>query len=102
MRTIKLMADYQCFPLWEASPGEVGEINPSELPISPALQKKLFTWASTFDATLSMDDPLCSGFASEEAAEQFRKGGMFLANQLQSELGNGYVVIYKPQGEVKR
>jgi hypothetical protein len=57
MRTIKVMADYQCFPLWEASPGEVGNIDPDDLPISHILKERLAAWARAFDATLSMDYP---------------------------------------------
>lgn len=57
MRVIKLMADYQCFPLWEASPGAVGNIDPKDLPISLSLQRELMVWAEKFDATLNMQDP---------------------------------------------
>jgi len=38
VRIIKLMADYQCFPLWEASPGKVGNVDPNTLPISEGLK----------------------------------------------------------------
>ncbi|MET3213173.1 UNVERIFIED_ORG: hypothetical protein ABIC48_000916 [Burkholderia territorii] len=95
MRTIKLMADYQCFPLWEASPGAVGNIDPKDLPISLLLQQRLIAWAAIFDATLNMNDPASSGFASEQAISDFRKEGEALARQLQDELGAAYVVTKK-------
>lgn len=41
MKTIKLMADYDCFPLWKSSPGEVGNIDPEDLPISYDLKAYL-------------------------------------------------------------
>lgn len=95
MRAIKLMADYQCFPLWEASPGVVGNIDPQHLPISPPLKQKLMTWAAKFDATLNMNDPASSGFESERAANEFRQEGEALAQSLQEELGSAYVVTKK-------
>lgn len=92
MRAIKLMADYGCFPLWEASPGVVGNVAPEDLPISLSLQQRLMTWASKFDATLNQDDPSSSGFRSEQAAIEFRQEGEVLAQRLQEELGPAYVV----------
>lgn len=93
MRTIKLMADYQCFPLWEVSPEIVGNINPQDLPISSMLKQALMMWAAKFDATLNMDDPVSSGFGSERAANEFREEGDALAQRLQEELGKNYVVV---------
>ncbi|MBB3290986.1 MULTISPECIES: hypothetical protein [unclassified Rhizobium] len=95
MRTIKVMADYQCFPLWEASPGAVGNIDPKDLPISFSLRQRLMAWAKTFDATLNIDDPLSSGFGSERERIEFREEGATLAQQLQEELGARYIVIAK-------
>lgn len=92
MRTIKLMADYQCFPLWEASPGEVGNIDPEGLPISQNLKDQLSAWARAFDATLNMDYPPDSGFESEEAEAEFKREGYRLAEQLRGELGPRFTV----------
>lgn len=101
MRKIKLMADYQCFPLWEASPGVVGNIDPSELPISEVLQKRLSIWASQFDSALDDSDPASSGFENSEAVEAFKADGLELVKRLQSELGSEYVVVHKISGYVK-
>ncbi|WP_343547503.1 hypothetical protein [Ralstonia sp.] len=95
MRAIKLMADYQCFPLWEASPGVVGNIDPESLPISSQLQQRLMAWAAKFDATLDAGDPASSGFDSEQAANEFQREGEALARQLQHELGDTYLVTAK-------
>ena len=62
MRTIKLMPDYQCHPLWEASPGMVGNIDPATLPIPRDPVARLPEWARLYDATLNADDPVQSGF----------------------------------------
>lgn len=90
MREIKLMADYQCFPLWEASPGIVGNIDPASLPISLGLKNLLHEWSGEYDATLNLEDPALSGFCSDAAHAEFQRKGQFLAAALQAELGEGY------------
>lgn len=92
MRAIKLMADYQCFPLWEASPGEVGNIDPNELPISQDLKARLSNWARQYDETLNMDYPPDSGFESAGAEAEFKQEGLRLAEQLRVELGPEYEI----------
>mgnify|MGYP003576611809 FL=1 len=86
------MADYQCFPLWEASPGEVGNIDPDALPISQNLKDRLAAWARAFDATLNMDYPPNSGFESDEVETEFKRAGCRLAEQLRVELGPEFTV----------
>lgn len=95
MRTLKLMADYDCFPLWEASPGQVGNIDPETLNISAELKGDLAEWARFFDQTLNRDDPANSGFASTEAENAFKMQGRTLGERLQTELGAAYVVKVK-------
>jgi hypothetical protein len=89
------MADYQCFPLWEASPGAVGNIDPQDLPLSLALKQELRIWAERFDETLNLDDPASSGFGSEQARKKFRQEGRALAQRLQEELGTAYAIVHK-------
>ena len=95
MRTIKLMADYDCWPLWEADPGRVGNINPDDLPISQALKNGLKQWAAEFDATLDRSDPARSKFASVDAESAFTARGLALAKDLQVELGEAFQVQAK-------
>ena len=95
MKTLKLMADYQCFSLWEASPGEVGNIDPENLPISHDLKTQLATWAKIYDATLNMDDPACSGFQSDEADAEFKRVGNAVGDRLRAELGSNFSVKVK-------
>ncbi|MEN6630038.1 MAG: hypothetical protein ABFC42_10360 [Sulfuricella sp.] len=89
------MADYQCWPLWEASPGQVGNIDPNDLPISQGLRERLLEWAFTYDRTLNMADPISSGFKSAEAEVKFKRQGHELVEQLRKELGSGFVVTVK-------
>jgi len=92
MVTIKFFAEYQCFPLWMAGLESVGNINPSELPISPCLLSRVNAWALKFDGTFNEDDPVSSGFESAEEELDFLHEGRELAKLLQQELGGGYVV----------
>lgn len=89
------MADYQCFPLWEASQGLVGNIDPKELPISDELKLQLLKWAQVYDGTLNMDDPTCSGFQSDDEETQFKSLGNELGVRLQAELGIDFNVKIK-------
>jgi hypothetical protein len=89
------MADYDCWPLWEASPGEVGNIDPDELPISKGLRDRLSQWAVDYDATLVRDDPARSGFASPDAKAAFSSVGLRLGEDLEAELGPTFRVIVR-------
>lgn len=93
MRIIKLMPDYGCFPLWEASPDVVGNINPRTLSLSAGLISELEKWATQFDATLDPDDPLESGFTSSEEERDFADVGRQLCIEVQRELGQDFRVL---------
>lgn len=94
-RRIKLMADYDCFPLWEASQGVVGNIDPETLPISQALKSRLNQWAEQFDKTLNRQDPMKSGFLDISAKNGFEQMAAKLGADLQKELGSSYLVEVK-------
>lgn len=95
MIELKLMPDYQCYPLWGVGGDNLGNIDPNSLPISEDLKLKLAKWANQYDATLNLDDPLKSGFSSEKEELSFRECGEKLLNRLQIELGSQYVVYLK-------
>lgn len=94
MRVLKLMADYGCFPLWEASPGEVGNVDPRSLPISDQLKERLYNWAESYDAILNMADPASSGFKNKDEEKMFVNDGMIIFRDLSEEL-EGYAKIIK-------
>lgn len=96
MRRLKLMADYDCHPLWGLEADEIGDVDPASLPISAGLVADLGRWAATFDATLDRGDPARSGFASPDAEAAFRAEGARLAERLAVELGEGVRVEYVP------
>ena len=93
MRTIKLMADYHSHPLWEASPGVVGNVDPGELPLSDELRQSLREWADDYDSTLNLSDPASSGFANIEDEASFKKRGHELAYRLKKELGTSFGIV---------
>jgi hypothetical protein len=97
MRRIKLSPDYYCWPLWEASPGMVGNIDPNDLPISADLRDRLTAWAKEYDEILVLDDPRLSGFKTKEARERFETERFELAGDLQRELGDDFEVILGPK-----
>lgn len=92
MRKIKVMADYQCHPLWDVSPEMYGDVDPNTLPISADLIQQLADWAREFDETLNMSDPASSGFKSAEAEAAFKVKGVKIAEQLQKELGADFLI----------
>ena len=93
MKTIKLMADYHCNPLWDATAGAIGNIDPDQLPLSKSLRQALRQWAEEYDETLNISDPASSGFSSIDAEIQFKKKGSELGEQLKKELGDSFRVI---------
>ncbi|MGS4820179.1 hypothetical protein ACN4GA_14285 [Raoultella terrigena] len=94
MKKIKLMADYQCHPLWGVTPEELGDISPEKLPISSGLKSSLEEWAKRYDAILNIDDPASSGFKNKEEEKLFIDDGYKLSQRLREELGNEYEIIY--------
>lgn len=93
MKTIKVMPDYHCWPLWNAG-GEIGNIDPALLPISEDLRSALLEWADVFDAILVTENPAASEFASEEARAEFDRHGRELARQVAKELSGSHHVLY--------
>ena len=91
-KKIKLMADYQCYPLWDID--KVGNIDPNKLPISAVLKKHLNIWAECYDEILVLEEPKLSGFKNKMEALAFEAQGQFLWRQLQKELGDTYKVFY--------
>lgn len=85
---IKVMADYDCPPLWwdKGSP-EVGPLDPRTLGLPANLVAALEAWAAAYDATLDRDDPAASGFPSAAAEQAFHEQGRRLAEQVGAVTG---------------
>lgn len=91
---LKVMADYGCFPLWDATPTGPRNLDPSELPISEDLAEELGRWAARYDRTLNRNDPPASGFPTSREHLGFVEEGRHLASRLAKELGSTYLVLY--------
>ena len=94
LRRIKLMADYDCYPLWSMEPDHVGNINPKTLSLSPETKLRLQQWAKAYDETLNRDDPASSGFKNEDDAVAFEEEGLHLWQRLRQELAPEYEIAY--------
>ncbi|WP_080759658.1 hypothetical protein [Acinetobacter pittii] len=95
-KLIKLMPDYQCYPLWEYDElGLVANLNPEDLPVSKVLIDKLILWSDMYDETLCLDNPINSGFKSREDEKKFQLLGEELFKSLREELSGQYDVIYE-------
>ena len=93
-KTIKLTADYGCWPLWNV--GKDGDnIDPEILPLSPEAIEKLKEWAEAYERTLNQEYPPDSNFESIEQLNAFNRLGRELLRQLRRELGSEYDIVYK-------
>ncbi|MDM3858823.1 MAG: hypothetical protein PT118_03040 [Aphanizomenon gracile PMC644.10] len=91
---IKLMADYECYPLWWVNSDKAGDIDPETLPLSQETITRLQKWADIYDAKLNWEDPGNSpGFSAEEKTA-FEEEGISLWKQLQKELAPNYEIVY--------
>jgi hypothetical protein len=92
MRRLRLMADYECHPLWDAG----DNLDPWTLALPADLAEGLSTWAADYTATLNQSDPGLSGFTDAASAGAWLKQGESLAIRLQQE---GVAVDYFHQDQ---
>ncbi len=95
MQRIKLMADFDCYPLWDMDDG--GDIDPTDLPLSEGTIERLLNWQNIYDGIIDWDDPASAGFASKQEEIAFEREGISLWQKVQKELGDDYQVFYKSQ-----
>lgn len=100
-RSIKLMWDYGCSPLWHYREEVVGDIALDTLPLSTATKKRLVAWAAFPDAKLDRNYPPDTVWTDEESTSHEAEGRA-LWRILQNELGPGFRVAYfcKIEGKV--
>jgi len=94
LRKIRLMPEYDCFPLWEEVVDGVKNVDPSTLPLSPELQQDLDKWADDYESTMNPDYPPESGFPSAEIAADFDGRGHELWQRLTKELTDNAKISY--------
>ena len=94
-RTLKLMPDYGCSPLWVYDGDDlVSNPEPAAFPWTSDLVERVNAWRKEFDQSLNQDDPANSGFVSLEHRRAFAVTGEQLGREIQSQLGEGWHVRY--------
>ncbi len=98
-RSIKLMADYGCYPLWALDVGKVGNFSPYYLYVSLELENDLWAWAAEYDMSLNADDPANSKW-SDERHKQHLEQGLALARRIKAELPDREVFALDAEGNL--
>jgi hypothetical protein len=94
MRQLKLMAEVQCWPLWQDEPDAFDNVDPATLGLSARLLEQLTRWTDRWDAQYDLQGrPPAIEWAAGEF-ERFDQEGMELWKDLQQELNGRYRVVY--------
>lgn len=96
-KRIKVMADYDCHPLWALDEEVYGDIAPGEMNLSPELIGDLEAWAEAYTASLNRDDPANSLWI-EEQHRAHEKAGRPLAVRLARERPD--LMVYVLDGSI--
>jgi hypothetical protein len=73
-RRVKVMADYDCHPLWTLDEGRYGDFAPETLNLSPDLTRDLNAWAEAYTSSLNRDDPANSRWTEAQHRAHERAG----------------------------
>ena len=93
-RRVKLMADYDCWPLWGMDGDDIGNLDPAALGLSTGLTARLALWSEAYDARLDRADQGGSPPPTLEEIGRFEREGLALWRLVREELGSGYEVHY--------
>jgi hypothetical protein len=94
-KRIKVMADYQCDPLWALDEERYGCFAPEMIDLSPQLATDLNAWAVAFDTSLNMDDPATGNWSDAQYADHVAEGRR-LAGRLKRERPDLMVYVMEP------
>ncbi len=81
---VKVMAEYECHPLWALDHDTDGDFSPEKLGLSEALTRDLIAWGEAFSNSLNPDDPANSEWTEGQYvahAAQARPLGARLARE---------------------
>lgn len=93
---VRVLAEYNCWPLWVRSPGELADnTNPEDLSISKELVQALLVWNEEYQATYDRDVPQDSGFPSPTDYERWLEQGKVLSQRLFDEMGATVELTYE-------
>lgn len=95
VRRVKVMADYDCHPLWTLDDDLYGDIAPKLMDLSPELTRDLDAWAEAFTSSLNRDDPASSLWSQDQLTRHAAKA-RGLAERLARERRDLTVYIDDP------
>lgn len=93
-KELKLMPDYDCYPLWVRDDAGLENIDPNSLNISTSLKESLEIWKKKYDSTFVRKNPIESGFKSMDDEKKYYEEGKKIYYELLKELGHAYKVYY--------
>lgn len=96
-KRIKVMADYDCHPLWALDEELYGDFAPEALGLSPELTRDLNAWADAFSSSLNRDDPTDSLWTPQQHADHAAQARP-LAQRLARERPN--LMVYVLEGDI--
>lgn len=91
---VKLMPEYECYPIWVENKGLFDNIKPEKLPISPGLAIDIMEWSKIYEKTYNHKNPIESGFLTDIDKEFFCNRGIILKERLALELGSNYDIVF--------
>lgn len=96
--TMKLIVgrEYLADPIFCPDSQYMGHVDVNDLPISHDLKEKIQEWNDEYQATFDTDYPPDSAFKSPQLETAHIEKGSELVKRLQMELGDRYIVEYKP------
>ncbi|MGR9194713.1 hypothetical protein [Rhizobium leguminosarum] len=86
-RRLKLMAEVQCWAIWDMDKPD--NINPYTLPISQELAEDINQWSDRFDSIYKLDQPnfqIDISFSSKQEEDRFYDDGWRILDRLKSEM----------------
>jgi hypothetical protein len=93
---VKVMAEYQCDPLWSIDEDLYGCFAPADLGLSPELVADFQSWSDAYDNSYDADDPLNSRWTAEQQAAHVAEERA-LAVRLKRERPDLMVYVMEPE-----
>lgn len=86
---INISPEYNCYSLWISVNNQIYQnVNSFELEISDLLKERITLWEEKYELTFDVDNPINSGFKTNEEEVEFENEGIELCKLLKLELIN--------------
>jgi len=94
VKRVRLMAEYNAYPLWSLETSSIGPINPDDLPLSKETLFLLQGWSKKYQTQLNIADPTNSAYFNQDELIEFENEGIRLWLKLREELFAEFEVEY--------